>query len=73
MPDYIFPLLGHIIYFGFLVWLVFATFMNFLLKPVFAMRENKNYKIDTAWVWAYVVAWTLVLIIPTIPALVQGA
>lgn len=70
VPEYILPLIGHLAYFAFLAWLTFVTFMNFIFNPAFALRNRQDYTVSAGWVTAYIILWTIVLTIPTIPALI---
>ncbi len=72
MTDYILPILGHLAYFAFATWLIIATWINFVILPVAAIRHGKQWNASTPVVVTYIIAWAVVLTIPTIPALIGG-
>ncbi len=68
----IWTIVGHFAYFIFLMWLAFATFMNFVLKPYLAMSKNGKYTVETLVTILYVLSWAAALTIPVAYNLIGG-
>lgn len=64
--------LGHFLYFGFLVGLILQTWANFVLAPINAIKHGKAWSASPGWAFYYISLWALALTIPMIPSLVGG-
>jgi len=69
MNELIFILL-IVLYWAFTSWVIFATFVNFILKPYLLMSKNRAYTASDSVIWTYVVLWTGVLASPHVYPLI---
>ncbi len=63
---------GHFAYFAFLTWLILATFVNYILKPINAIARKSVYTISRGITAAYVTLWAVALTIPVAYTLIAG-
>lgn len=53
-------------------WLIIATFLNYILKPVHAISSNRNYEIG-GWISLYyAVLWGMVFALPVLKVALLG-